>query len=183
VPSVGSGHSSFVSLVQLSAAEPASRSDATLAAPPQMAGSSKYAGGDALGTTASQMASLTSSAAARRKLLANVHRGGTASAPGSGAATPVRGVDAAGSRESTAPEATLCLDVEVSAGSWEVEGQYLRWYLPADAAEAGIDGFGTATGAATARHEIRIKRQGGPVDHSRSASAWDLITTGCGLLG
>jgi len=95
----------------------------------------------------------------------------------------VRGVDAAGSRESTAPEATLCLDVEVSAGSWEVEGQYLRWYLPADAAEAGIDGFGTATGAATARHEIRIKRQGGPVDHSRSASAWDLITTGCGLLG
>ena len=49
----------------------------------------------------------------------------------------------------------MAIDVEVSTGSWEIEGQYLRWY------------FGQYWEAGESTHTIRIARTGGPVDFSQ----------------
>lgn len=72
----------------------------------------------------------------------------------------------------------LSIDVEVSAGRWEVEGQYLKWYMDkaeaiAEDADNPVDGV--------FRHSIKIKRNGGPVKLEMSGSAWDILTS-CGLL-
>jgi hypothetical protein len=72
----------------------------------------------------------------------------------------------------------LAIDVEVSAGTWTVQGQYLHWYMTnaeaiADDASSPADGV--------FRHSIKIKRSGGPVRLDRSGSAWDILTS-CGIL-
>lgn len=72
----------------------------------------------------------------------------------------------------------LAIDVEVSAGTWEVEGQYLRWYT--DKAEAIAEDAGDP-GSGVFRHSIKVKRRGGPVKLGYSGSAWDILTS-CGIL-
>lgn len=91
----------------------------------------------------------------------------------------------------------LDLDVQVSSGRWEVEDQYLRWYLPADAANTtssgeetkgtngSVSGNGNGNGNGKARHTITIKRGAGPLLFDRSGSAWELLcdrASSCGLL-
>ncbi|EST09872.1 Glycoside hydrolase, family 5 [Kalmanozyma brasiliensis GHG001] len=75
-------------------------------------------------------------------------------------------------------EQLLSLDVEVSAGRWEVEGQYLKWYITK--AEAIADDAGNPTNGVF-RHSIKVKRKGGPVKLEMSGSAWDILCS-CGLL-
>lgn len=72
----------------------------------------------------------------------------------------------------------LSIDVQVSAGRWEVEGQYLKWYM--NKAEAiAEDADNPAEGVF--RHSIKVKRKGGPVKLEMSGSAWDILTS-CGIL-
>ena len=88
--------------------------------------------------------------------------------------------------DSTKPDAVraaaltqlLDVEVEVSAGRWEVEGQYLKWYI--SKAEAIAEDAGNPTNGVF-RHSIKVKRRGGPVKHEMSGSAWDVLTA-CGFL-
>lgn len=73
----------------------------------------------------------------------------------------------------------LDVDVQVSAGRYELEGQYLRWFLTKSQAVAADVASGPAQG--TFRHSIKVKRTGGPVRFEMSASAWDVLAS-CGLL-
>ena len=89
---------------------------------------------------------------------------------------------ATSSRSTAAPSVSLqqllSVDVEVSAGRWEVEGQYLKWYM--NKAEAiADDADNPAEGVF--RHSIKVKRKGGPVKLEMSGSAWDILSS-CGLL-
>jgi len=158
-------------------------SSATLVTP-ETESASPYRGGATIGTSLSAMENLTSSEASIQKLMKRHGAGGTKSYASS--LSGRSGTDSpaleASEEDALANTATLDLDVEVSAGTWEVEGQYLRWYLPSNAAELGVDGLGTKTGQTAATHTIKIKRAGGPLDFSRSASAWDLLSSGCGML-
>ncbi|TKY90483.1 hypothetical protein EX895_000481 [Sporisorium graminicola] len=79
---------------------------------------------------------------------------------------------------SVAQQQLLSIDVQLSAGRWEVEGQYLKWYL--NKAEAiAEDADNPAEGVF--RHSIKVKRKGGPVKLEMSGSAWDILTS-CGIL-
>lgn len=88
--------------------------------------------------------------------------------------------------DSTKPDAVraaaltqlLDVEVEVSAGRWEVEGQYLKWYI--SKAEAIAEDAGNPANGVF-RHSIKVKRRGGPIKHEMSGSAWDVLTA-CGLL-
>ncbi|CBQ67652.1 conserved hypothetical protein [Sporisorium reilianum SRZ2] len=78
---------------------------------------------------------------------------------------------------SISAEQLLSIDVQLSAGRWEVQGQYLRWYM--NKAEAiAEDADNPAEGVF--RHSIKVKRKGGPVKLEMSGSAWDILT--CGIL-
>ncbi|SNX81562.1 related to glycosyl hydrolase [Melanopsichium pennsylvanicum] len=75
-------------------------------------------------------------------------------------------------------EDLLSVDVQVSAGRWEVQGQYLRWYM--NQAEAIAEDADSPT-TGVFRHSIKVKRRGGPVKLELSGSAWDILTS-CGIL-
>ena len=64
---------------------------------------------------------------------------------------------------------TLALDVNVTAGSWEIEPgqQLLKWYL-------GKPGKNVPA-AQPGRHRITLKRSGGPITFKQSASAFELL--------
>ncbi len=64
------------------------------------------------------------------------------------------------SSSKSALEQLLSVDVEVSAGRWEVEGKYLRWHV--SKAEAIADDAGNPADGVF-RHSIKVKRKGGPV--------------------
>ncbi|PWZ02774.1 glycoside hydrolase [Testicularia cyperi] len=82
------------------------------------------------------------------------------------------------SRLSTA-DSLLSVEIEISAGRWELNGQYLRWYITK--AEAIANHKDIATSEQTFRHSIRVKRRGGAVTAAVSHSAWSFLSA-CGLL-
>ncbi|CAO1617655.1 unnamed protein product [Sympodiomycopsis kandeliae] len=87
----------------------------------------------------------------------------------------------------------LSLDVSVSAGAWEVNGQVLKWHLPADAASNEIYRSGDhlqsfpsqescfpninrntiadKNGEGKVKHQITIKRRGGAIGHRAAEEA------------
>ncbi|PWN39651.1 glycoside hydrolase [Ceraceosorus guamensis] len=149
----------------------------TLRPAPSMQASSVYSE-----TGSSKMSQLTGSKKSRNKLLA-------VPAGRSSPSLVSRDVSRSASSSSLSPAQSaripegvaLSIDVQVSAGTWSVQGQHLKWYMRPGDALVGVDGVGSQTGAPFTRHTIKVKRAGGPLDFSRSASAWDLITTGCGF--
>ncbi|CCF53974.1 uncharacterized protein UHO2_01104 [Ustilago hordei] len=77
-----------------------------------------------------------------------------------------------------ASEQLLAVDVQVSAGRWEVEGQYLRWYI--NKAEAIAEDADNPPNRLF-RHSIKVRRSGGSVKLEMSGSAWHILTS-CGIL-
>ncbi|KDN42741.1 glycoside hydrolase family 5 protein [Tilletiaria anomala UBC 951] len=71
---------------------------------------------------------------------------------------------------SSKDEFSMALEVQVSAGSWDIEPgtQVLRWYL---------------RDAAPGRHSLHLKRAGGPIALSQSASAFKLLVESASCMG
>ncbi|PWN47079.1 glycoside hydrolase [Violaceomyces palustris] len=123
---------------------------------------------NSLNSTSSRETLPTGTAASKERLLASV------SASLSGATC------SGDSRLLPGFSEALDLDVSVSAGTWQVDGQYLSWYLAKKDAMTLSSQANQPT--LKVRHTIRIKRRSGPIPFEMSASAWDLLYSSCGLL-
>jgi hypothetical protein len=107
----------------------------------------------------------------------------------SGVSSPAGSSDVLFNSSSSLPYATipnnasihpdlLAIDVEVSAGHWQVQGQYLTWSISkSEAIAEHVEN--PANGVF--RHSIKVKRKGGPVKLEMSGSAWDILMS-CGFL-